>query len=585
MQKTVKLTVAVIMTTFVLLSLLLCSCSSSGTGSDIGYNSEIPVIPTPTSSLTIPPPTPSPTPAPSNPVTSVSGLKGFIYYAPTKTIGGGLVYSPLPLDTLTPAAGATITLRMQPPAQVTTKSDGSFDFWFNADLLSSSISMIAQLGNLSTIFPVVPQKPAAELSYLRIMTANSRGRDVQLLPAGGTTTLILADLFGTAVQDKVDWSLSDPAMGIINGSVFTAGNTEIRGEITASVNGTKLTSQTVTITTNTGNLYGTVSDKSGKTTEGLVITVEGFGINFSGGAVVSQNGTYSITPIPMGYTYLLTITDKAGNIINYTKETSSSELPNNLIVDLSQTAAAQSLTMKTTTDKMSYKPGDTVQTFIEITNLSSYPASLEDKTITYTLIETDFLNGIVTSLDSKTGSTGRMSIPGNSTVKSETGALLTLPSTANGMMRFYTIAANVDGVNFATSFNSSIAVSTEEQSLGTGSGSGSGSGLTDDASIRACLKGYLTDCYWIINDAANDADHGSDVTEKVNSGSILVFKLNIARNDVLYNYSDSYKKSSWQHQIDDIKASLSKYTTYKDGAYLNKARSQISSLRNSVDAQ
>lgn len=553
-----------------IIAVMLCGCGSGGSSS-VGFNENIPSVQEPPSSIF------------SSPTTSATGTKGFVYYKGSKNVAGNLIYSPEQLSSLQPATGAVVTIMSNPPMSTTTDSNGYFNFNISPELIQNSgLGMVIEFANSSAVYPVLPSRPVSEIHDFRIISSNSNQRDLNVVPAGSSTTLILTDVFGIAVQDPVTWKLSDPAMGSLNGSIFTAGNSNASGTITAIVNGREIKSQPVTITDQVDNFYGQVKDTNGNSTAGLLVSIVGFGVNYNNTTVTDINGNYSIPNAPKGYYYSLNIYNKAGEEISYTRENNNQNPPHNLIVSMNQSGIASSLTAKTVTDKLSYKPGETIQAALEITNLSTYKTTIANSKITYSLIEENMMTGTTTALNTAVGYAGELTIDPQKSVRVATPAALQIPSNCDGIMKYYTVTAQIENMNLPYIHSSSVVISSE---VSGGGGTPTPPSPTDDASIIKSAKLYLIDCYWIVNDAVNEANSGESVSDKVNGSSTLVFKLNIIRNNVLANYSNIELKSHWRNQIDNIKSSLSRYVDSNDISYLKDARSGISELKRDLESR
>ncbi len=549
--------------------LFASGCSSGGSGGGSSYN----------------PPSIDPGSGPTSGTgTSVSSAKGYVYYVAAKSTGTNLIYSPTQLSGYTPAAGAMVTLQTTPPMSMATDGSGYFDFKVDPTYFASQrINLLIEFLNNLLIQPVMPVKPIEQISMLRVMSSNSNDRDLQVVAAGSSTTLMLTDMFGNVVQENVVWSLSDPAMGSMNGGIYNVGSTGMNGTITATVNGNVVKQQQVTITTNTAAFYGTVKDSGNKSVSNLIVTIKGFGVNYSNYGITDAGGNYRIENVPNGYNYTVDITDKAGNAITYTREGYSNNPPHNLIINQTQSSTA-TMMVKTVTDKMTYKPGDTVTMKVEITNMSGSTVTINNSSVKYTLVEEDYFNMTKKNLVSVSGTTGVITIQPYSRATSANQLSFVIPATANGgMMKFYTIKPEFTGINFNYIYDTSIFITTDAQIPNPG---GSGGSPTDDKSILGNAYSQLWDAYYTLNDAANSASSsGQDVSEKVNASSILVFKLELVRDNILYNYSNTTLKNSWKNQINSIKTKLDRYVNSKDASYLREARSDLASLKNEVEYQ
>lgn len=527
-------------------------------------------------------------PSPTTPQTSTStaSAKGFVYYTGSAKATGnaGIFFSPVQLNGYTPATGALITLPTNPPMTTKANSLGFFDFNLPDDYFANlRINLLIEFLNYMLMQPIMPVKPIDSISAPRIMSSNSNGRDMTLATANSSTTLMLTDLFGNQVAEPVSWVLSSSSMGTLNGSVFTAGTTAMQGTISAIVNGKTVAQQNVTIVAATASFFGNVKYSNGQNAADLVITIKGWGINYSSFGITDASGNYRIENVPDGYNYNLEIADKAGNAMLYTRANSNPNPPHDLIVSQSVPQTA-TLMLKTVTDKLSYKPGETMQVAVEISNMSSNSIQIANRNVTYTLVEEDFWTGQSTVLSTASGTTGTLSVPANSSSKSGPVSLLIPPTVSSPMLKSHIIKADVNGMTFRFKFETSVIISAD---LVPGAGGGTPTNPpTNDSDILANANSLLVDAYFTLNDATNEADSsGADVSEDVNSSSMVVFRLNLVRNTILTNYSNTSLKNSWQSKIDSIKHNLSRYVDTKDVSYLRTARASLSSLRSEVKFQ
>ena len=549
--------------------LLVSGCSSGGGAGDISYN--------PNYNFDYP------NYGDSSTGGGTAYAKGYVYSVNAKASDGSIFFSPTPLSGYTPAVGALVTLPSEPPMTTKTDGNGYFDFNLPADYFANlRINLLIEFLDYMLMQPIMPVKPIDQISMPRIMSSNSNGRDMNLAPANSNTTLMLTDLFGNQVAEPVTWVLSSPSMGTINGSVFTAGSTAMQGTISAIVNGKTVAQQNITIITKTASFFGNVKYSNGQNAADLIVTIKGFGINYSKFGVTDSSGNYRIDNVPDNVNYNLEINDKAGILINYTRADNNNNPPYNLIVTQA-TPQTATLMMKTTTDKLSYKPGDTMQVAVEITNMSNNSVQITDRNVTYSLVEADFMTGQGPTLSSNSGRTGTLIIPANSKVKSATVSLTIPSNVSTQMLKSYIIKADVSGMTFNYNFETSVMISSD---LTPGGGGTPTNPPTNDADIVANAYSKIWDAYYILNDATNRADSsGTDVSEDVNSSSTLVFKLDLVRDTILYNYSNTTLKNKWKDQISSVKNNLSRYVSTKDVSYLKSARSTLSSLKNDIDSQ
>jgi len=516
---------------------------------------------------------------------SATYAKGYVYYTGTAKGGNNfnLFFSPTQLSGFTPASGALITLQTNPPMQTRAGSNGFFDFKVEPDFFANQrIQLLIEFLDYILMQPVMPVKPIDQISMPRIMSSNSNGRDMSIATANSSTTLMLTDLFGNQVSESVTWVLSDSAMGSLSGSVFTAGNINMQGTISAVVNGKTVAAQMVTIITNTDAFFGNIKYSNNQNAADLIVTIKGFGINYSAYGVSDINGNYRIENVPNGYNYTLELTDKAGNLISYTRANNNPNPPHNLIANQA-TPQTATLMLKTVSDKLSYKPGDTIQARIEISNMSASQITITDRSVTYTLVEEDFFTGTGTKIAEASGNTGNLTIPKNSKASSLTTTLLIPSNLTINPLKSYVIKANVSGITFTYTFNTSLIIS---NNLTPGGGGGTPSTPpSTDKEILSTSYSQLSDAYWILNDATNRAESGTDVSYDVNSSSILVFKLELVRDNTLFNYSNTTLKNNWKNKINSIRSNLSRYVDTKDVYYLKEARKDLNSLKNDVKYQ
>jgi hypothetical protein len=601
------------------LSCLFCtSCGGGGGGYGTGFTAGMPDG----NIATVPTPTYTPTQTQSLDLAS----KGYVY------VGSGRATSPqmIVLQTNTnpptgfsPAPGYIVRSTANPSLVTRTDSLGFFDLssaFFTVDPSSAFSIIIEDPDSLvpPISYPVIGSPlPLSLLTDVKVVPPfNDNGQDRQwTLFAGQCEMFYLVGKSGNVwhtVSDAITWSISDSSMGTFLGDmgIFVASDSlsaTATGTITAQCQGSSYAlSLKVVKMADIGTIEGYVKDESGNPVANCMVeaytiqqiaasqgrpSVPGSAeIPYSMG-ITDGTGHYKIYDLPFD-TYTVKVMDLYGTDL----ATATVQVNGPVTRDFTVTASSTSTSLYAIvrTDNFAYKPGDTIKAQVSILNIGSSAANLQYSSIEFKLVNTDLFYGTTTVITSATAQSGSVQVASYGQALAPTQAVsLTIPQNID-VLGNYSVEAVVSSTPSLTVDGCVVMIGTTTP-LPTPTGSPLPTPTpqptstttppsTNDYYILGEIKSRLNDAYYSINDYANRAYYGEDVSYYVNESSTLQYRLKYVRNDLMPSLR-TVNYWSWQSQIDSMLTDLNRYAYYS-GTYsdLYSAARTDNYLINSVDS-
>ncbi|MDQ7825062.1 MAG: carboxypeptidase-like regulatory domain-containing protein [Candidatus Eremiobacteraeota bacterium] len=513
-----------------------------------------------------------------------------------------------------PAAGIVVQICSDPPLMQRTDSNGFFDFGEVPSSLLGDLSfpdvIVDDPGSSvpPSSYPMLWEPmESSQLTDMRIVPPWSEtGEQAWSLVAGQVEWFTVVGRYQGEwhpVSDTITWSVSSANLGefddygiFYSNSAITATAT---GTVTASFGGKSLTLTLKVLGPDSiGSLSGTVKDTKGNPAVNTIVQImaDTTSPNCSSGcAITDETGAYEITGIPFG-TYQVEVYSLYGSSIVSEKVEINGKVVKNFTV--SETAAT--LYATTSTDKIAYKPGETIKVQVALMNMGSSTTTFTYTAIKFDLVKTDFATGESTVISSVTTEGGTATVAGYGyTVTPETAASLDVPQSAPEN-EAYSIKTTFTASQALTVWDGFVIIgdepipypmpeptgTVEPQPYPTASPSTTSTtnpSYNDDKYYLGEIKSRLSSAYSDIYSYANRAYYGEDVSYYVNGGSNVQDSLKYCRN-WLMPYLKKVSYSGWQSEIDSVLRDLDRYA-YSGGTYsdLYSASNSLSGLISEVD--